>query len=234
MMYQENEDNVKIIQQLIPGATLENLQAFHKCMSTDAVYKSGLPCGITSGLMFHFLLPKKLGAIKPVVTALSSFTAFLWGKIIYSPICKERVFGPGDVFAGKLQEKRDLHDNSSYGGSTNQEDQVNRLTISSDKLLEDDSSWSNFDPFLDSNVSHFNDTSNTFPEELTTEQTTDVKQRVTYDDLWAQHRDSQMNPKYKDFRGRGMNTERSAVPPQRESEKTAPPEMTYDEKNIWS
>lgn len=49
---------------------------------------------------------------------------------------------------------RDLHNNSNYGGSIDQQDQLNRLAISSDKLLEDDSSWNNFDPFLDSSCKY--------------------------------------------------------------------------------
>lgn len=75
-------------------------------MSTDAVYKSGLPYGITAGVLSHFMIPKRLGPIKSVLTVVLSFSSYISGKMLYSPLCKEKVFGSGNVFANKPQERR--------------------------------------------------------------------------------------------------------------------------------
>ncbi|XP_003706613.1 uncharacterized protein LOC100877898 isoform X2 [Megachile rotundata] len=197
-MHISNQENLKLIQKWIPEATLDHLDDLDNCMNSEAIYKCGLPAAAISAVLAHALIPNSLKRLKLVLVGSSGLVSFMLGRIVYGgTLCQQKVFGP--IIAKR--SKRNVLDSPNFLEDVDQENQQSKLVTPSDKLLEDDSSWTNFDPYLDSNVSYFDDTGSNFQQDFPTEQLTELpveqpvqekKRRVTYDELWAQNAASQM------------------------------------------
>lgn len=194
-MYQEkDEENLKRMQQFIPTATPETLKVFADCMKSDAVYKAALPYGIVGGIASHLLIPKKWGNAKHVTTAVVSFTMYMLGKFNYSPVCFERAFGP--VLREKGMTRRNWP-TDNLRDRPNQSEQRSKYIPSSDNFLQEDL-MDKTDFQFDSTANEFSSDlqQNIYQEEDINEQPKQEKKRVTYDDLWVQHRDEQMKSIY--------------------------------------
>lgn len=199
-MHISNEKNLKVLQTWLPAATQDTLDELETCLNTEAVFKYGVPIAVLSATTAHVLVPNQLKFMKAAIVAGTGLLSFMLGRTGFGGLmCQKKIFGP----LVAQQKKRNLHDGPSFIDDVSQENQQNKIVTSSDKLLEDDSSWSNFDPYLDSNVSYFDDTGNNFQQDFSSEQLTDVpvedkkpiqemKKRVTYDDLWSQYKGPQM------------------------------------------
>lgn len=191
-MYQEkDEENLKKMQQFIPTATPETLKVFADCMKSDAVYKAALPYGVIGGIASHLMLPKKWGNTKHVTTAVISFTMYMLGKFNYAPVCFQRAFGP--IPMDRLRRSWPVDTMSR----PDQFEQRSKYTASSDNFLQED--------LMDNTAFQFDSTANEFSSDLQqniyqeedmTQQPKQEKKRVTYDDLWMQHKDEQMKSVY--------------------------------------
>ncbi|XP_050475512.1 uncharacterized protein LOC126866219 [Bombus huntii] len=223
------EEELKMLQELVPNATPESLRIFRDCMKRDAFYNASLPYGILSAAAAYILIPKTPGMLKPIVTTVIGVTMSFVGKLFYTPKCYHKAFGNSiDPFP-----RKQLH----QGGNVNRQEQQSKYLVSSvDNLQEEKPVWDNIDTQFESYPNEFDDISGNLQEESTNEQ--QGKKRVTYDDLWMQHREQQMRSQYSDIQNyfSTNNTRREPVQRQqtRHSQKSAVPETEFDEKETWN
>ncbi|XP_068966190.1 uncharacterized protein [Bombus flavifrons] len=175
------------------------------------------------------LLPKTPGMLKPILTTVIGVTMSFVGKLFYIPKCYQKAFGHSmDPF-----KRRQL----LQGGNINQQEQQSKYLVSSaDNLQEEKPVWDNIDTQFESYPNEFDDISDNLQEESTNEQ--QGNKRVTYDDLWMQHREQQMKSQYSDVQNyfSTNNVRRGPVLRQqtRLPQKSAVPETEFDEKETWN
>ncbi|XP_043586488.1 uncharacterized protein LOC122569468 [Bombus pyrosoma] len=228
MSRRNEKEDLKILQELIPNATPESLRIFRDCMRIDALYNAALPYGIISAAATHMLIPKTQGMLKPIATAVIGVTMSLVGKLLYTPKCYQKAFGTVEPFT-----RRQLH----HADNVNRQEQQSKYLVSStDNLQEEEPVWDNIDTQFESYPNEFDDISGNSQEESTNEQ--QGKKRVTYDDLWMQHREQQMKNQYSDIQNYFATNNARREPVRRQQtrlpQKSAVPETEFDEKETWN
>lgn len=228
-MSQRNEaEDIKVFQKYIPSATSESVKIFRDCMRFEAFYNSAMPCGIISAAVTHMLIPKKPGLMKPVAVTVVGVIMSIFGKLIYTPKCLQKAFGTVELYP-----RRQLH----QADDVNQQEQQSKYLVSSaDNLQEEEPVWDNIDTQFESSPNEFNDISGNLQEESTNEQ--QEKKRVTYDDLWMQHREQQMKNQYSDVQNYFSTNNARKDPVRRQQtrlpQKSAVPETEFVEKETWN
>ncbi|XP_017882760.1 uncharacterized protein LOC108626543 isoform X2 [Ceratina calcarata] len=190
-------------------------------MKSDAVYKAALPLGIIGGISSHLLLPKKWGNAKHVTTAVLSFTMYMLGKFNYAPVCFERAFGP--VLKDRGMARRNWA-TDAHNRSDQPQHKDTYVASSVDTFVQEDL-MDNTSFQFDSIGTEFSSDiqqRNVFQEQEINEEPKQEKKRVTYDDLWMQHRDEQMKSIY--------NPRRRQVPSQ--WQKRAEDSETFEEEDV--
>ncbi|KAF3420608.1 hypothetical protein E2986_03097 [Frieseomelitta varia] len=173
-----NEEELKMLQQLLPNASPETIRNFQLCMKTDAVYRCGIPCGLVSGIAMYFMAPIPSGIMKKCSAILVGTLMSAVARAFCGPMCYQKALSI---------EKKQL---GQFGDFDQQEQQSKYLVSPGDNLEEEKPVWDSFDTRFE-NMDEFNDTNdNNLQQELRNEP--QEKARVTYDDLWIQHREQQM------------------------------------------
>ncbi|CAL7944125.1 unnamed protein product [Xylocopa violacea] len=185
-MYQNQEEaRIKLIQRFIPNATSETVDVFNECMKTDA-FLHALPHGIAFGMLTHFIIPKKLGNLRYLVSCSTGIISYICSKLGYVSICCQKAVSLTNVH-NQLDEER----KERFYESDKQKPE-NKYFAPTDNLAEgEDIFWSNFDSEFGSTSNESNVINDNMYEELTHETQKSEKSRVTYDQLWAQHKEQQ-------------------------------------------
>ncbi|CAK9798279.1 hypothetical protein ANTQUA_LOCUS1572 [Anthophora quadrimaculata] len=237
-MYDLNDIDSKQLQQIrkyIPTATAENLRDYKYCMRTEAV-KYAVPFGVLAAAGAYMILPKSLITQRKVIlTGLSGIVGYIFGKTIYVPICNKKAFGTSDI-----NERMKVPHTSDSVTIYDQEDQEKKYLMHPDKI-EEEASWNNYDSGFQNYTSDFDYTNDVQePEEekqLRNKQEENPKKRITYDDLWRQHKEEEKDAAYKDltnfrFSSIGMNrpveNERRKV-----SDKSSFSEAEDNDQKVW-
>ncbi|KAK9296284.1 hypothetical protein QLX08_009621 [Tetragonisca angustula] len=173
-----NEEELKMLQQLLPNASPETIRNFQLCMKNDAVYRCGIPCGLASGMAMYFMAPIPSGFMKKCSAILVGTLMSAVGRAMCGPMCYQKALSI---------EKKQL---GQFGDFDQQEQQSKYFVSSGDNLEEEKPMWDSFDTKFESSLDEFNDTNDNLQQELRNEP--QEKARVTYDDLWIQHREQQM------------------------------------------
>ncbi|XP_060833013.1 uncharacterized protein LOC132916748 [Bombus pascuorum] len=227
MSRRNEKEDLQILQELIPNATPESLRVFRDCMRIEAVYNAALPYGIISAVTAHMLIPKTRGILKPAITAAVGVTMSLFGKLFYTPKCYQKAFGTMEPFKRRHNQADNIN---------RQEQQSKYLVSSADNLQEEEPVWDNIDTQFESYPNEFDDISGNLKEESTNDQ--QGKKRVTYDDLWMQHREQQMKSQYSDIQNYLSTNDARREPVRRQQtrfpQKSAVPETEFDEKETWN
>lgn len=221
------------IQKYIPTATAENLRDYRYCMKTEAV-KYAVPFGVLAAAGAYMILPKNLiRQRKLILTGVTGIVGYIFGKIIYSPICNKKAFGLKDT-----NERMEIPYTSDSVTIYNQEDQEKKYLMHPNKI-EEEASWNNYESGFQNYTSDFDYTNDVQePEEekqLRNKQQEIPKKRITYDDLWRQHKEEERDAVYKDLTrislrgtGRPAENERRKV-----SDKSSFSEAEDNDKSVW-
>ncbi|CAD1469397.1 unnamed protein product [Heterotrigona itama] len=160
----------------MPNASPETIRNFQLCMKNDAVYRCGFPFGLMSGIAWYFMVPIPSGVMKKCSAILAGTIMSAIGRAFCGPMCYRKALSI---------EKKQLR---QFGDFDQQEQQSKYFASPADNLEEEKPMWDSFDTGFEMN--EFNDTSDNLQEELKNKP--QEKARVTYDDLWIQHREQQM------------------------------------------
>lgn len=232
----KEEEQLQIFQNIIPNATIETLNVFNHCMKTDAIYKCALPYGLTSAIISYMFTYKKLGNKSFWMAGVSGLVMYCFSKVAYAPICCRKAVKLTNVDDPLNDQRKRI-----FRGLDKQETKNQNLVPNENLTEEQGVDWNNFDTDLDITSYEFNDMNDNVQEELTEESSASPKEktekkRVTYDELWMQHRRQRINDHYaklNDFGSIYKMSVNGEVKQPSKKEELSIPETKVEEKNIW-
>lgn len=206
---------------------------FQDCMKTEAVFKSALPYSCLSSLLTYFLTPKGSGMGRPILTAFVGMSMYLFGKLTYTPVCYQKAFGALQPLSNLNEKRKQLQNTDDI--DTSYQDQE-KYSIHFDNVTDEKSVWDNIDTQSESNTNEFYDATDNFQDELKSESQEKQKKRVTYDDLWIQHRKELKNQFDNIEKNKVTQTKSKSLESQQNKhpKESAIPEEEFDEKKTWS
>ncbi|CAK9802539.1 hypothetical protein ANTPLA_LOCUS3212 [Anthophora plagiata] len=233
-MYELNDVDSRQLEQIqkyIPTATPEKLRNYQNCMRVDAIVNCAIPVGLLTAAGTYLTLPKNIiTPRKMIITGLAGITGYICGKILYAPVCSVKAFGENQ---GNKRMKIPYASDSVT--IYNQEDEEKKYLMHPDKI-EEEASWNNYDSGFQNYTSDFDNTSDmqeSQDKQLRNKQQHDYqRKRVTYDELWRQHKEEERNATYRDLLS--LSSMGRDGPAENERRKVSEELPSYDaEDKIW-
>ncbi|XP_076650117.1 uncharacterized protein LOC143357475 [Halictus rubicundus] len=154
-------------------------EEFKNCMSTEAIYRGGIPWGLVSAISIYGMCSyHKVSTMMKLVTIPFGIMGYNFGRLAYSQTCATKYIPElPDILRAKAME-------------------MQRRTGQETKLIESNEFWTGGQTTSNESNTTFEDDSNQFPdassdtdkETLEKSKPTESKQRVTYEELRKQNR----------------------------------------------